>query len=82
MQDDPTEEFQEPVEVPHTALSAAALQGVLENFVLREGTEYGERDFTLEQKVAQVLAQLERGDARVMFDPETQSVTIVLSDQS
>jgi len=73
MQEDP----QEPVEVPYTALSADALRGVLESFVLREGTEYGERDFTLEQKVAQVLTQLQRGEARVMFDPETASVTLV-----
>jgi uncharacterized protein YheU (UPF0270 family) len=80
MQEDPPDDAQEPVEVPHTALSVDALRGVLENFVLREGTEYGEHDFTLEQKVAQVLAQLERGDARVMFDPETQSVTIVLTE--
>ena len=73
MQEDP----QEPVEVPYTALSTDALRGVLESFVLREGTEYGERDFTLEQKVAQVLVQLRRGEARVMFDPETASVTLV-----
>ena len=80
MQEDPQEELTEPVEVPYIALSPDALRGVLENFVLREGTEYGERDFTLEQKVAQVLAQLERGEARVMFDPETQSVTILTAD--
>ncbi|HEV7633455.1 MAG TPA: YheU family protein [Steroidobacteraceae bacterium] len=71
------EDSQEPVEVPYTALSGDALRGVLESFVLRVGTEYGERDFTLEQKVAQVLKQLQRGEARVMFDPETASVTLV-----
>jgi len=32
-----------PVAVPHTGLSAAALRGVIESFVLREGTDYGER---------------------------------------
>ena len=73
MEQDP----QDPVEVPYTELSIDALRGVLESFVLREGTEYGERDFTLEQKVAQVMAQLQRGEARVMFDPETESVTLV-----
>jgi hypothetical protein len=71
------EDSQDPVEVPYTALSPDALRGVLESFVLREGTEYGARDFTLEQKVAQVLKQLQRGEARVMFDPETASVTLV-----
>ena len=53
--------------MPHTALSAAALRGVIESFVLREGTDYGERDVPHEAKVAQVLRQLERGEARIMF---------------
>jgi uncharacterized protein YheU (UPF0270 family) len=68
----------EPVAVPHTELSADALRGVIENFVLREGTDYGDRQVPHEQKVAQVLQQLERGDARIMFDPLDSSVTIVV----
>jgi hypothetical protein len=51
---------------------------VIESFVLREGTDYGERELTLEQKVAQVRAQLERGQARILFDPESNTVTLVL----
>jgi uncharacterized protein len=49
---------------------------VIESFVLREGTDYGEREYSLEQKVAQVRAQLERGQARILFDPETNTVTL------
>jgi len=49
-----------PVAVPHTELSAAALRGVIDSFVLREGTDYGERDVPHETKVAQVLRQLTR----------------------
>jgi len=49
---------------------------VIEAFVLREGTDYGEREYSLEQKVAQVRAQLERGQARILFDPESNTVTI------
>jgi len=67
----------EPVEIPADALSEDALRGVVEAFVLREGTEYGARDFTLEEKVDQVLAQLRRGEARIVFDPATESVTLV-----
>ncbi len=70
-------ESTEPVEVPHTALSPEALQGLVESFVLREGTDYGDREFTHEQKVAQVIAQLARGEARIVFDPETESVTLL-----
>ena len=68
-----------PVAVPHTELSAAALRGVIDSFVLREGTDYGERDVPHEAKVAQVLRQLERGEARIMFDPVSQGVSIVLA---
>jgi uncharacterized protein len=67
----------EVVVVAHEALSADALRGVIEAFVLREGTDYGEREFTLEQKVAHVLGQLERGEARITFDPSSGSVDIV-----
>jgi hypothetical protein len=73
--DEPQREL--PVVVPYTALSAEALRGVLEAFVLREGTDYGERDASHESKVTQVLRQLERGEARILFDPATQGVNIV-----
>ena len=45
--------------------------------MLREGTDYGARDVSHEQKVAQVIRQLERGEAQIMFDPQDSSVTIV-----
>ncbi|HEY0938672.1 MAG TPA: YheU family protein [Steroidobacter sp.] len=73
----PDEEDQTPVAVPHTELSPEALRGVIESFVLREGTEYGEREYTLEEKLAQVMQQLERGEAQIMFDPVSNSVAIV-----
>ena len=71
------QERPEPVAVPYSELSADALDGVIDNFILREGTDYGDRAFSHEQKVAQVLRQLERGEARIMFDPIDSSVTIV-----
>ena len=67
----------EPIAVPHAGLSPEALRGVVESFVQREGTDYGERDVPFEAKVAQVIRQLECGEARIMFDPVTQSVQIV-----
>jgi uncharacterized protein len=67
----------EAVIVPHAELSDDALRGVIESFVLREGTNYGEREFSLEQKVAHVLRQLQRGEARIVFDPASGSVDIV-----
>lgn len=63
--------------MPHTELSPGALRGVIESFVLREGTEYGAREFSLDEKVAHVMRQLERGEAQILFDPTTQSIDIV-----
>ena len=72
-------ESQEPIVIPHRELSAGALRGVLESFVLREGTEYGEHEVSLDEKVAQVLHQLERGEAQVIFHAALESIDIVLS---
>ena len=70
---------EDPIAIPYTELSADALRGVVESFVLREGTDYGAQEFSLEQKVAHVIAQIERGEAQVLFDPDSESVHIVLS---
>ena len=71
-------ESEEPVVIPYTELSEDALRGVLESFVLREGTEYGERDVSLDQKVAQVTRQLQRGEAQIVFDPGSETVDVVV----
>ena len=67
-----------PVEVLPGELSPSALRGVIESFVLREGTDYGEREVSLDDKVAAVRAQLERGEARILFDPVTETVDLVV----
>ena len=64
------------IEVPASQLAADTLQALIESFVLREGTEYGRHDVPLATKVAQVLRQLQRGEARIVFDPASESVDI------
>ena len=80
---DPVKELATPtehhVEIPHRELSGEALRGVVESFVLREGTDYGQRDYSLEEKIAAVMRQLDRGEAVIVFDPETGTVSIVVS---
>jgi uncharacterized protein YheU (UPF0270 family) len=66
-----------PIAIPHSELSSDALRGVVEAFVLREGTDYGKQEFLLEQKVVHVMQQLERRDAQILFDPVSQSIDIV-----
>ena len=71
-----SEQPPEPIVVPYTALAADTLRAVVESYVLREGTEYGERDYTLADKVAHVMRALERGEARIIFEPISQSIDI------
>ena len=77
MSDDTRTPPEPPIEVSYKDLSASALQGVIESYVLREGTDYGERDVPFESKVAQVRRQLENGEAAIFFDPASESIDIV-----
>lgn len=72
-EDDPAHD----IEVPWERLSASALRGVIEEFVTREGTEYGAHDVSLEQKVREVQRQLERGEVVVLFHAARQTVNLV-----
>jgi uncharacterized protein YheU (UPF0270 family) len=69
-----------PIIVPPAALAVETLRGVVEAFVLREGTDYGEREVAFEEKCRQVQAQIERGEVHIVFDPVTQSVSIHAAD--
>lgn len=65
------------LEIPYTDLSADALRGLIEHFVLGEGTDYGQQSFSLEEKVATVQHQLEKGKAKIVYDAELGTAFIV-----
>ncbi|MEQ8313751.1 MAG: YheU family protein [Gammaproteobacteria bacterium] len=68
------------MEIPYTAISKEALLGVVEEFVLREGTDYGAQEYSLEQKIEQVLAQLKAGKIRLTYDEETETCNLERTD--
>jgi uncharacterized protein len=68
-----------PIRLAPDDLQPDTLRAVIESFVLREGTDYGEHETSLEDKVAQVLSQLRRGEAHIAFDPATESVNLVVT---
>lgn len=69
------------MEVPREALSDEALRGIVESFILREGTDYGREEVALATKIIQIERQLERGDVKIVFDPNTESVGIVTANE-
>lgn len=65
------------VEIPYEEIPEALLRRVIEEFVTREGTDYGEVVYDLDQKVERVMALLDRGHAKVMFEAQSNSINII-----
>lgn len=69
------------MEVPWQEIAPATLDALLEEFVTRDGTDYGEAEFSVADKVAQVRGQLRRGDVVLVFDELTESVNLLTRQQ-
>jgi uncharacterized protein YheU (UPF0270 family) len=67
------------IEVPYSSPKPPTVRSLVEEFVTRDTTDYGERERTLEDKVEDVMQQLRRGDAKVAFDTATGTVNIVVA---
>lgn len=63
--------------IPFERLSPDTLQGLLEEYASREGTDYGETETRLADKVAQARYQLERGEIVIVFDALSESVSLL-----
>jgi uncharacterized protein YheU (UPF0270 family) len=65
--------------IPYNELSPEAIEGVIQEFVTRDGTDYGESEIPLNTKALQVLNQLHTGKAVIVFDQKTETCNIVPS---
>lgn len=65
------------IEIPHEQISQEALIGIIDSFILREGTDYGWVEASHQTKFDQVKRQLDRGDIKLVFDPASESVTLL-----
>jgi uncharacterized protein YheU (UPF0270 family) len=67
--------------IPFNAVSEEALNGLIEEFVTREGTDYCHSETSLEQKVQQVRAQIKSGKVLIVFSEATEQVDLITKDQ-
>ena len=58
------------MEIPYKKLAPDVLRAVIEEFVTREGTDYGDGNFSLDEKVAQVICQLDEKSIYLSYDSE------------
>ena len=66
--------------IPYDQLNPESLSGVIEEFVTRDGTDYGEIEVSMETKKSRVLDQLKSGKAAIVFDQESETCNILNSD--
>ncbi len=63
--------------IPPERLDGGLLVALIEEFVLQEGTDYGEYESALANKVKLVQGQIARGDVLITFDEESESCTLM-----
>ncbi|WP_043257558.1 YheU family protein [Pseudomonas knackmussii] len=66
--------------IPHDLLEAETLDNLLEDFVTREGTDNGD-DTPLDVRVERARHALKRGEAVIVFDPESQQCQLMLKSE-
>ncbi|MFH2092964.1 MAG: YheU family protein [Pseudomonadota bacterium] len=66
--------------IPYDQLSSQALSGVIEEFVTRDGTDYGLVEVPLETKMAQMMRQLKNKKIVIVFDPTSQTCNLLSND--
>jgi hypothetical protein len=70
------------VAVPLRRLQGDVLQALLEDFASRDGTDYGEREYTLEQKATALRTQLEKGELQILYDADSEQWDLVPAEQA
>lgn len=63
--------------IPYEQLHQDTVTAILEEFATREGTDYGDRVYSLDEKVAILRRQLQRGEIAISFDGQTESCSLV-----
>ena len=62
--------------IPYTKLSEEDLRDIIEEYITREGTEYGVTEYKFEEKIEQIHQQLLQGEIKINFDTETETCNL------
>jgi len=68
--------------IPVNRLSQEALQGVIEESISRDGTDYGEVEASRSTKFSYVKQKIENGLAVLIFDDEAKTINIFLANDA
>ena len=68
--------------IPHQQLSSDALSALIEDYVTRDGTDYGVSEASIESKSRQIRRQLEQGNIVIVFDNVTETCNIIRKEDA
>ena len=68
--------------VPFQRLNMEVLQALLEDYATRDGTDYGERELTTQDKVDRLRRQLGAGDLQILYDADSEQWDLVPQAQA
>lgn len=66
--------------IPWQQLSHDALDGIIESFVLREGTDYGAKEKSFDEKKTDVLNQIKSGSIVIVFSELHETINLMPAD--
>ncbi len=66
------------VKVPWDQIEPQALRSLIEEYISRDGTFYGDREMGMDQKVEMVISQFKSGEAVITWNLNLHSGDIVL----
>jgi uncharacterized protein YheU (UPF0270 family) len=67
--------------IPYQQLDEITLTNLIEQFILREGTDYGEVEFSLQQKTQQILLQIKNKKIHILYSEFEESVTLISDNE-
>ena len=68
--------------IPYKELAPETLTALIESFIMREGTDYGWEEVSLDTKVSQVRRQVEKGEVVIVFDSASESVSLLTRQEA
>lgn len=69
------------IEIPPNKLADEILVSIIEEFINREGTDYGKQEVKLDVQIKKARSKIMRGDVLIMFDPKTESCNLITKEE-
>ena len=67
--------------IPYNELSEDALHGLIEDFVTRDGTDYGQAEMSRQEKASHLLELLKAGELMISYNEESESCGLVTREE-